>query len=72
MPRGTREAVGATRDGLRTCRFHCLDGVYCLGLSGFHHGVTTHRPLSSSFLVLPYRILYINHKKELLRGLWVS
>ena len=31
---------------------------------------STHRPLSSSFLGLPYRIL--NHKKELLRGLWVN
>ena len=31
-----------------------------------------HRPLSSSFLGLPYRILNINHKKEELRGLWVS
>ena len=31
--------------------------------------VGTHRPPSSSFL--PYRILNINHKKELLRGLWV-
>ena len=31
----------------------------------------THRPLSSWFLGLPYRILNINHKKELLRGLWV-
>ena len=30
-----------------------------------------HRPLSSSFLRLPYRVLNINHKKELLRGLWV-
>ena len=29
----------------------------------------THRLLSSSFLGLPYRILNINHKKELLRGL---
>ena len=28
-------------------------------------------PLSSSFLGLPCRILNINHKKELLRGLWV-
>ena len=26
--------------------------------------------LSSSFLKLPYRILNIHHKKELLRGLW--
>ena len=33
----------------------------------------TPRPLSSSFLGLPpYRILNINHKKELLRGLWVD
>ena len=32
----------------------------------------THRPLSSSFLGLPYRILSINHEKELLRGLWVG
>ena len=33
--------------------------------------VPTHRPLSSSFLGLPYRILNTSHKKELLRGLWV-
>ena len=32
----------------------------------------THRPLSSSFLGLPYRILNTNHKKEVLRGLWVQ
>ena len=32
----------------------------------------THRPLSSSFLELPYRVLNTNHKKELLRGLWVN
>ena len=31
----------------------------------------THRPLSSSFLGLPHRVLNMNHKKELLRGLWV-
>ena len=31
----------------------------------------THRPLSSSFLGLPYRILNISHQKELLGGLWV-
>ena len=31
----------------------------------------THRLLSSSFLGLPYRILNVNHKKELLRSLWV-
>ena len=33
--------------------------------------MSTHRPLSSSFLGLPYRILNISHKKELLRGLCV-
>ena len=37
--------------------------------------VVIHRPPSSSFLALPYRlvirILNINHKKELLTGLWV-
>ena len=32
----------------------------------------THRPLSSSFLGLPYRILNMNHEKELVRGLWVN
>ena len=31
----------------------------------------THRPLSSSFLGLRYRIPNMNHEKELLRGLWV-
>ena len=35
-------------------------------------GFSTHRPLSSSFLGLPYRILNMNHKKELLRRLWVG
>ena len=34
--------------------------------------MSTHRPLSSSLLGFPYRILNINHKKELLRGLWVA
>ena len=31
----------------------------------------THRLLSSSFLGLSYRILNVNHKKELLGSLWV-
>ena len=31
----------------------------------------TQRPQSSSFLGLPYRILYMKPKKELLWGLWV-
>ena len=30
-----------------------------------------HKPLSSSFLGLPYKFRNINHKKELLRSLWV-
>ena len=38
-----------------------------LGFRGY-----THRPLSSSLLGLLYKILNINHKKELLRGLWVD
>ena len=32
----------------------------------------THRPHSGSFLGLPYRILNMNPKKELLWGLWVK
>ena len=32
----------------------------------------THRPVSSSFLGLPCRILNIYHKKQLLKGLWVN
>ena len=36
-------------------------------------GLSTHRPLSSSFLGLLYRILMnMNYKKDLLRGLWVD
>ena len=46
------------RQGFRVLR---IQGLGC-----------THRPLSSSFLGLPYGILDINHKKELLRGLWVG
>ena len=49
-------------------------GVLGLGLLGFRvwgfRLGSTHRPLSSSFLGLPYRNPKINHKKELLRGLW--
>ena len=33
---------------------------------------SNHRLLASSFLGFPYRILNRNHKKELLRSLWVS
>ena len=34
--------------------------------------IPTHRPQSSSFVGLPYRILNMNPKKELLWGLWVD
>ena len=40
-------------------------------LPPFREVELTNRPLSSSFLGLPYRIPNISHKKELLRGLWV-
>ena len=49
-----------------------------LGILGYalkwFYGVlaASHRPLSSSFLGLLYRILNTNHKEELLRGLWVK
>ena len=38
--------------------------LWDVGFLGFRF---THGPLSSSFLGLPYRILNIDHKKELLR-----
>ena len=47
------------------------------GLEFWVYGVPTlilwfmHRPQSSSFLGLPYRIPNMNPKKELLGGLWV-
>ena len=34
--------------------------------------ISTHRLLSSSFLGLPFRILNVNHKKELVRSLSVG
>ena len=37
----------------------------------FRFNIITQRPQSSSFLGLPYRILYMAPKKELLSGLWV-
>ena len=33
--------------------------------------MVTHRPHRSSVLGLPYRILFMNPKKELLWGLWL-
>ena len=50
-----------------------LWGLHGSGVhTNFIHVHTTHRPLSSSFLGLPCRSLNRNHKKELLRGLWVA
>ena len=43
---------------------------FVFGIRGFRVWVY-HRTLSSSFLGLPYRVPHINHKKELLRCLWV-
>ena len=40
-------------------------------IRGRNHKGYTHRPLSSSCLGLPYRILHIDYKKERIRGLWV-
>ena len=45
--------------------------VWTLDIRSFPD-VANHRPQSSSFLGLPYRILNINHRKELLRDLWVT
>ena len=43
-----------------------------ISFRGVHGSAHTHRLLSSSFLGLPYRILNMNPKKELLRSLWVE
>ena len=46
--------------------------VYPSQLPGpLYEGLDTHKPQSSSFLRLPYRILNMNPQKELLWGLWV-
>ena len=63
--------------GAPPCILNAQSGRGALGLSRAGRwevggGVEyTHRLLSSSFLGLPYRILNMNHKKELLRSLWV-
>ena len=43
-------------------RSHCLPAIRVLDV------YPTHRPLSNSFSGLPFRVLNINHKKELLGG----
>ena len=65
------EASKTVSAGILSC---CLNSLGAGGWScpRFLASASTHRPLSSSFLGLPYRILDINpQKKELLRGLWV-
>ena len=47
-------------------------GVWVHEAGWFNLITLTHTPLSSSFLGLPYRILYINHKKDLHRDLYVN
>ena len=49
-----------------------LESPPCSGLLPVNRYVCPYRPLSSSCLGLPYRVLNINHKKELLSGLWVE
>ena len=49
-----------------------LDNAESMMKSSGQWGYIAHRPLSSSYWGLPYRILNINHRKELLRGLWVA
>ena len=65
-PKRIRPSAGTGAKNIDGLRVGSCLGVKKLGL-GF-----THRLLSSSFLGLPYRILNMNHKKELLRRLWVG
>ena len=51
--------------------FRCCMASGCCSFTEASRVTNTHGPLSSSFVGLPYRILYMNHEKELLRGLWV-
>ena len=78
--RGTEEhilrALGAAGipldEGLDAEKAFWLPRVWGFGFKGSAFRVwVTQRPESSSFLGLPCRVLNINHKKELLRGLWV-
>ena len=48
-------------------RLPCLFRMEGSGCIGF-----TNRLLSSSFWELPYKILNMNHRKDLLRSLWVG
>ena len=58
-------------DRLKTLCVKASQEKLVFAMQGLEH-IIAHRPLSSSFLGLPYRILNIKHKKELLRGLWVG
>ena len=56
--------------GQKVCHEGFL-GSNSLAVKGLRDRRGTLRLLSSSFLGVPYRILNMNHKKELLRSLWV-
>ena len=60
-----RDGNAKARAGQRWSSSAVLSGDY-------EFSVPTHRPQSSSFLGLPYRILNMNPKKEVLWGLWVN
>ena len=60
---GTPGAVAGGRSG--------RGPIVWLASAAFDFSGCTHRLLSSSFWGLPHRNLNIDHKKELLRSLWV-
>ena len=70
MHQGSREGSGSRQKGLSTVLSVRQPFLEEMESKPQEH-LSSHRPLSSSFLRLPYRILNINHKEELLRGLWV-
>ena len=61
-------SISASSSSACTIRLQMQAG---LSKPTIHLLVYTHRPQSSSFWGLPYRILNIKPKKELLWGLWV-
>ena len=67
---GSRPKPLKTRSGLTTQVLGPKEWIVKADSYSIYIGLTQ-RPLSSSFLGLLYRIININHKKELVRGLWV-
>ena len=71
MP-GSGDAVHAMGIGRRVSRSH-LELKELVRAPQILNSISPiHRPLSSFFLGVPYRLLNINHNKELLRGLCLS